>query len=134
MEEQRNRELVREVYEASFAGDMSVFNGAVREDFEAHVAPALPWGGVYLGRETFIANVLPALAAAVDFSTMRVTSISADGDDVVAVVSGRAAGGDELWIAENWTLRGGKIGRLRVFYYDARPFASSPTAAASQAA
>jgi hypothetical protein len=46
-------------------------------------------------------------------------------------LTARSAGGDELWMAENWTLRDGKIGCLRVFYYDARPIASSLTAAAS---
>ena len=129
--EQRNCELVRKVYEAFLAGDDSVFKGAVREDFEAHIAPAVPWGGDHRGPDAFLANVVPKLAAALDFVSMCVTSISADGDDVIALVTGRSVGGDELWLAEDWTLCDGKIRRLRVFYYDARPFESSPTAAVS---
>ena len=129
-EQDRNRELVRRVYEALFDGDITVFKDATRDDFEAHVTPAVPWGGVHRGAEAILSNVLPQLAAALDFGSLRLTSISADGDDVIALLTARAAGGDELWMAENWTLRDGKIGCLRVFYYDARPIASSLTAAA----
>jgi ketosteroid isomerase-like protein len=131
IQEERNRELVREVYKTAFVGDMTVFNGAVSEDFEAHVAPALPWGGVHRGPEAFLTELLPALAAAVDGASFRVTSISADGDDVVALVSAQSVGGDDLWIAEHWTFHDGKIARLRVFYFDARPVQSVPAAGAS---
>ena len=79
---QRNRDRVRALYEASFSGDASAFSDAMLEDFEAHVPPVLPWGGVQHGPEAFLTNVLPQLAAAVDFASMRLVSISADGDHV----------------------------------------------------
>jgi ketosteroid isomerase-like protein len=128
---QRNRDLVRALYEASFAGDVNSFPDAMLDDFEAYVPPVLPWGGVQHGPEAFLTNVLPQLAAVVDFATMRLVSISADGDRVAALLTARSAGGDELWIAEHWALRNEKLWRLRVFYYDTRPLESPRTAIGS---
>jgi ketosteroid isomerase-like protein len=130
-QEHRNRELVRALYEASFAGDANAFTDAMIEDFEAYVPPVLPWGGVQRGPEVFLTNVLPQLAAAVDFASMRLISISADGDHVAALLTARSAGGDELWIAEHWTLRDDKLWRLRVFYHDTRPLESPRTVTTS---
>ena len=127
-QEQRNRDLVRTVYEATFAGDASAFPRAMHNDCEEYVPPVLPWGGVHRGREAFLTNVLPRLAAAVDFASMRLISISADGDHVAALLTARSAGGDELWIAEHWTLRDDKLWRLRVFYHDTRPLESPQSA------
>src|SRR6478609_8237476 len=125
---QRNRDRVRALYEASFSGDASAFSDAMLEDFEAHVPPVLPWGGVQHGPEAFLTNVLPQLAAAVDFASMRLVSISADGDRVAALLTARSAGGEELWIAEHWALHDAKLWRLRVFYHDTRPLESPRTA------
>ena len=130
IQEQSNRELVREIYAALLSGDNTVFAGAVHEDFEAHVAPAMPWGGVY-DAEAILSDVMPRLATAIDVSSLRLTSISADGDDVVALLTGRSVSGNALWIAEDWTFRDGKIGQLRVFYFDARAVDPSPTVTAS---
>jgi ketosteroid isomerase-like protein len=124
---QRNRDLVRALYEASFAGDVNAFSAAMLEDFEADVPPVLPWGGVQHGPEAFLTNVLPRLAAAIDFTSMRLISISADGDHVAALLTARSAGGVELWIAEHWVVRDDKLWRLRVFYHDTRPLESART-------
>jgi len=129
---QRNRDLVRALYEASFSGDVNAFSDAMLEDFEAHVPPVLPWGGVQHGPEAFLTNVLPQLAAAVDFASMRLVSISADGDHVAALLTARSAGGDELWIAEHWVVRDDKLWRLRVFYHDTRPLEAPRTATAGK--
>jgi ketosteroid isomerase-like protein len=131
IQEQRNRDLVREVYQALLAGDSTVFTDATLSDFEADVTPSVPWGGVHRGSEAILANVLPPLAAAIDFGSLRLVSISADGDNVAALLTARSAGDDEIWLAEYWTLRDGKIGHLRAFYFDARPIVSSLAAAVS---
>jgi ketosteroid isomerase-like protein len=130
-EEDRNRELVRRVYETLFDGDITVFKDSTRGDFEAHVTPAVPWGGVHRGAEAILANVLPPLAAAIDFASLRLVSISADGDNVAALLNAFSIGGDEVWLAEYWTIREGKIANLRAFYFDGRTIVSSPAAAAS---
>jgi len=112
---------VRALYEASFSGDVNAFSDAMLDDFEAHVPPVLPWGGVQHGPQAFLTKVLPQLAGAVDFASMRLVSISADGEHV-------AADGDELWIAEHWVVRDEKLWRLRVFYHDTRPLEAPRTA------
>jgi hypothetical protein len=71
------------------------------------------------------------LAAVIDFASMRLVSISADGDRVAALLSARSAGGDELWIAEHWVVRDDKLWRLRVFYHDTRPLESPRTGVGS---
>jgi ketosteroid isomerase-like protein len=125
---QRNADLVRALYEATFAGDAGAFPDAMLDDFVAYVPPVLPWGGVQRGPSAFLTNVLPRLAAAIDFASMRLISISADGDHVAALLTARSAGGEELWIAEHWALHNAKLWRLRVFYHDTRPLESPRTA------
>ena len=120
-DEQRNKEIVRRVYVASFAGDPNAFTDVMDEDFEESVPPILPWGGVHRGPVAFETKVLPLLAAAVDFRSMRLVSLSADGDRVAALLTARSVSGMELWIAEHWTLRDGKALRLMVFYHDTTP-------------
>ena len=87
----RNRELLRELYLATFAGKVDAFPGAMAGNFEAHVPPSLPWGGVHRGPDAFVNTVLPQLAVAVDVGSMRLDSISADGDRVAALLSARTA-------------------------------------------
>ena len=48
-------------------------------------------------------------------------SLSADGDHVAALLTGRSVGGDELWIAEHWIVRENKLWRMMNFYHDTRP-------------
>jgi hypothetical protein len=114
-----NRDFLRELYLASFA-----------PGFEAHVPPVLPWGGVHRGPDEFVKVVLPQLAAALDFGSMRLESISADGERVAALMSARTALGTEIWIAEHWIVGNGQLQQLRVFYDDTRSIKSvlAPTA------
>jgi ketosteroid isomerase-like protein len=121
VEEQRNKDLVRHVYDASFGGDANAFPAAMHPDFEESVPPILPWGGVHRGAAAFVKDVLPLWAAAVDVASIRLVSLSADGDRVAALLTGRSVGGDELWIAEHWTVREGKLWRMMNFYHDTRP-------------
>ena len=59
--------------------------------------------------EAFANDVLPQLAAAVDFAGMRLISVSADGDHVAALLTTCTLSGEELWIAEHRTLWDGKL-------------------------
>ncbi|MFJ3310671.1 nuclear transport factor 2 family protein [Streptomyces sp. NPDC086549] len=113
--------IVRELYEAAFRGDADAFPAAMHEDFEESVPPALPWGGIHRGPDAFKNQVLPLLSQAVDFSTMRLESLSADGDHVAALLTAKSSKGDDLHISEHWTLRDGKVWRMRVFYHDTAP-------------
>ena len=119
--EQRNKEIIRNVYEASAAGDISALVNVMHENCEELVPPILPWGGIHHGAKVFMTKVLPQVAAALDLSSLRVVSLSADGDWVAALIAGRSALGKDLWIAEHWKLRDGKVLSLIVFYHDTIP-------------
>jgi ketosteroid isomerase-like protein len=120
-QEAHNRALVKQVYEAAFAGDFDAFTNAMDDDFEEYVPSALPWGGTHRGAAKFLNEVMPKLGAAVDFSTMRLVSVAADGDRVAVLTTAQSSAGDELWISEHWTLRDDKLWRMRVFYFDTAP-------------
>ena len=126
-----NRDFLQQLYLASFAGDVDAFPEAMAGDFEAHVPPQLPWGGVHRGPDEFVNVVLPQLAVALDFSSMRLESISADGDRVAALMSARTAVGAGIWIAEHWIVGNGQLRQLRVFYDDTRSIESLPAPTAS---
>ena len=121
IEEQQNKELVLHMYQASFSGDADAFPAAMHDDFEESVPPILPWGGVHRGSAAVIKDVLPLWSAAVDATSIQLVSLSADGDHVAALLTGRSVGGDELWIAEHWTVREGKLWRMMNFYHDTTP-------------
>ena len=123
--EQHNKDFVRNIYEASFAGDANAFPAAMHEDFEESVPPILPWGGVHRGPTAFMTNVLPKVAAAVDFASIKLVSLAADGDHVAALLTAKSARGEDLSIAEHWILRDGKAWRLKVFYHDTIPLTSA---------
>ena len=118
--EQRNKEMVRQIYEASLKGDAEALPNAMHADFEEIVPPILPWGGVHRGPVAF-KKVLPLVAAAMDFSSIKLISLAADGDRVAALLNARAVGEEELWITEQWLLRDGKVLQLMVFYHDTTP-------------
>lgn len=118
--ENRNRQIVRHIYEAS-ATDPNALANAMHEDFVEYVPPILPWGGVHRGFDDFTKKVMPLVAAALDLGSLRLISLSADGDHVAALISARTRSGKELWIAEHWTLRDEKVISLMVFYHDTTP-------------
>jgi ketosteroid isomerase-like protein len=127
----RNRDFLRALYVASFAGDADAFPKAMAHDFEAHVPPLLPWGGVHRGPDEFVNVVLPQLAVAIDFGSMRLESISADGDRAAALLNARTALGTDIWIAEHWVLHDDTLQLLRVFYDDTRSLESLRAPSAS---
>jgi ketosteroid isomerase-like protein len=127
----RNRDFLRALYLASFGGDVDAFPKAMAKDFEAHVPPLLPWGGVHRGPDEFVNVVLPQLAVAIDFGTMRLDSISAAGEHVAALLNARTALGTEIWIAEHWFIRDDELQTLRVFYDDTRSLESHRASIAS---
>ena len=117
--EDRNKALVRHIYEAS-ATDPNALARAMHKDFVEYVPPLLPWGGIHHGFEAFM-KIMPEVVAALDLSSLQLVSLSADGDHVAALIAARSSTGKELWIAEHWMLRDEKVMSLRVFYHDTTP-------------
>jgi hypothetical protein len=73
-------------------------------NFEAHVPPLLPWGGVHRGPEEFTNALPPQLAVEIDFDSNRLENISADGDRVAALLNARTTRGAGIWMAEHWVM------------------------------
>ena len=121
-----NRDFLRATYLASLAGDADAFPKAMAPNFEAEVSPQLPWGGVHRGADEFVNVVLPQLAAAIDFSSMRLVSVSADGDRAAALLNARTTQGADFWLAEHWVIQADKLQRLRVFCFDTRSVGAPP--------
>jgi ketosteroid isomerase-like protein len=125
-----NRDFLRATYLASLAGDADAFPKVMSPGFEADVSPQLPWGGVHRGVDEFVNVVLPQLAAAIDFSSMRLVSVSADGERAAALLNARTTQGADFWLAEHWVIQADKLQRLRVFCFDTQSVgaaASAPT-------
>ena len=125
--EDKNKEIVRHVYQAS-ASDPNALASVMHEDFVEFVPPILPWGGVHRGLDVFKTTVMPLVAAAIDLSSLSLVSLSADGDRVAALILGSSTSGKELWIAEHWTLRDEKVLSIMVFYHDTTLLTPSSTA------
>ncbi|MGU3373968.1 nuclear transport factor 2 family protein [Chryseobacterium sp. M5A1_1a] len=118
--EQENREIIRIIYEAAAKGDINTIVSALHEDFEEMVPPILPWGGIHRGVSDFI-KVLPIVARAIDFPSLRLVNLSANGDRVSALCTGNTTSGKELWVCEHWKLHNGKVTNMMVFYHDTTP-------------
>jgi ketosteroid isomerase-like protein len=89
--EERNKAIVRKIYEESSAGDIDALVNAMHEDFEELVPPMLPWGGVHRGPDVHKTKPIPLLAAALDLSSLRLISLTTHGDRVAALSSARSA-------------------------------------------
>ena len=117
---QRNRDLVRALYEASFAGDANAFSDAMLEDSGPCASRAA------LGRGPAWTRGVPDRRAASVGGGHRLRQ-HAPGQHFGRwrarrrLLTARSAGGDELWLAEHWIVRDEKLWRLRVFYHDTRP-------------
>ena len=123
--EQKNKEIIRQVYEAAASGDVNAVVSAMHEDFEEMVPPILPWGGIHRGIPVYMTKVLPMVAKAIDFPSLQLVSLSADGDRVAALSTGSSTSGKELWVSEHWKLRDGKVISIMVFYHDTTPLISA---------
>ena len=98
-------------------GDITSFADRLAEDFELFVPGYVPWGGHY-GRQEYI-DLLPRVAAILDFTRLTYVSLTAEGEHVVALIKIGVRGTDHsIMISEHWDVAGDKAVRLRVAYFD----------------
>jgi ketosteroid isomerase-like protein len=120
------RALVKSFYDGGARGEITSFADSLAADFELFVPPQLPWGGTF-NRQQYI-DLLPRVAAVLDFARMNYLSLTAEGQHVVALIEIGVQGTDTaIIISEHWDVRDDKAVRLRVAYFD-------PTALLRQAA
>jgi hypothetical protein len=114
----RDREVVRDVYDAYLRKDLPAIFALLDPNAQIHQSELLPWGGTYRGHEE-IRSFFTKLTEHID-SHVDVDQLFEAGDRVVAVgrSSGRArTSGAEFDVAavHIWTLRGGKVSRFEAY-------------------
>ena len=117
---ERARALVDSFYQGGARGHITSFAESLADDFELFVPPQLPWGGTF-GRQQYV-DLLPRVAAALDFADMTYVSMTAEKGHVVALIDIRVQGtADRIMISEHWDVKDGKAVRLLVAYFDPTP-------------
>jgi ketosteroid isomerase-like protein len=111
------RETVKRFYAGGARGEITSFRDSLAEDFELFVPPQLPWGGTF-NKKQYI-ELLPRVAAVLDFGRLSYLSLTAEGTHVVALIKIGVQGTDgSIIISEHWDVRDGKAIRLLVAYFD----------------
>lgn len=111
------REVVKRFYEGGARGEITSFRDNLAEDFELYVPPQLPWGGTF-DKKQYI-ELLPRVAAALDFARLTYLSLTAESMHVVALIKiGVQKTDGSIVISEHWDIRDGKAIRLLVAYFD----------------
>lgn len=120
-----SRELVERFYAAAASGDTETFLGSVADDIVVHEPAFLPYGGVYRGRDGFVA-MLGEAAKMADVGSLVVDHIVAEGQRAFAVLRLRLLDGGEIHVAEESVIRDGLIAELRIFVHDAGTVVPQP--------
>lgn len=115
---ERNRAVVQALYDAGARGDVPALMDHLAEDIVVHEPPFLPYGGRYAGREAFL-GMFGEIGNYLDLSAIALEYLVADGQRVIGVlrIPDRATGEPTL-LAEQSTLRDGKVVEMRIFYFD----------------
>src|SRR5271170_6058758 len=117
-----SKKTVQALYDAAAAGDVERFLGTMHPQFQAKLPGYLPWGGVHNGPDEFKTNVLLGMASTIDLGSLKLQSMFGEGDKVFATATAKALrSGEEFMIGEDWTVKDGKVYRLRLFYFDPTP-------------
>jgi hypothetical protein len=111
-------QVVRAVYDAFARGDISGFFALLAPDIVWYEAAGHPYGGVYVGHEAIMQNVLARIGAEWDHFTAPAEEFIAQGDTVVTLGSYRGtcrATGKALVspFAIVWRVRDGKVRSLQ---------------------
>lgn len=114
---ERARSLVKSFYDGAARGRITDFRDSLAEHFELFVPDYLPWGG-HFDKQGYV-DLLPQVAAALDFTRLTYLSLVAEDLHVVALIEIGVQGTDRtIIISEHWDVADDKAVRLRVAYFD----------------
>ena len=129
-ETERARAIVVSFYDGGARGDITSFKDRLAENFELFVPNYLPWGG-HFGKQEYV-DLLPRVAAVLDFTRLTYESLTAEGNHVVAFINIGVQGTDQsIMISEHWDIAGDQAIRLRVAYFDPKILLDQLAAAAA---
>ena len=113
-----SRMLVKTMYESSLSGNTQVFLNCLDENLVVLEPSFLPYGGRYAGLAGFRA-LFGEVAKYLDLASVKLLSLVADGDVVVAFLSVKTVkDGSELQLAERSLIRNGKVVEMKVMCHD----------------
>jgi uncharacterized protein len=102
-----NLDVVRQWYEAAGKGDFNALHVLMDAQLEYHDAEGLPFGGLYIGRETVLDQMMPTVMQSFEAFRIEPEQFFDAGGEVIS--TGRYRG---KTVATIWSIRNHKITRL----------------------
>jgi uncharacterized protein len=126
-----NGAFMKRAYDTALSGDLPGFLQMLDENIAVYEPSYLPYGGVSRGREAFT-RLFATITTYLSVPTIRVESVVADGDVVVAFLKAKTVDtGEEVDIAERSVIRNGKVAEMRIYYHEGQTlFPRAPRKAA----
>jgi hypothetical protein len=114
-----NKRIVEGMYAAGARGDFQGVMACMDENVEVIEPPYLPYGGTYKGIAAF-QKLLGIISEYADLTKIKVAYSVAENDRVIGILQilDRKTG-KNLQLAEQSTLRNGKVVEMKIFYFDA---------------
>ena len=119
-----SRKVVQNMYDSALAGDNAAFFGSLADNLLVMEPQFLPYGGKHHGVAGFQA-LFGMIAAYLDLASIKLDSLVADGEVVVAFLRATAVkDGSEVQIAERSIVRNGKIVEMKIYFHELGALAS----------
>ena len=112
-----SRRAVAKLYDAGLSGDLKGMVAALHPQLVVYEPSFLPYGGVTNGRDAFV-ELFGTITRYIDFATLKLDSMVAENDVVVAFLSARTYAGETLSIGERSQVADGLIKEMRIFYHE----------------
>jgi predicted SnoaL-like aldol condensation-catalyzing enzyme len=121
-----SRRLVEELYDAAVAADVEGVLFRLDDSVIVHEPDFLPYGGEYHGKQGFV-DLYTKIAKVYDVAKIRVDYLVADGDRVIGVIRMPDLNtGNDVLLAEQSTVRDGKVIDMRIFFHDTQSLIGAP--------
>jgi hypothetical protein len=113
-----SRKIVENMYKSAVTGDIAAFFANFTDELAVIEPSFLPYGGTHRGIAGFQA-LFGEIAKLIDVTSLKIESLMADGEVVMAFLRVKAAkGGDEVQMAERAVVRNGKIIELKIYFHE----------------
>jgi ketosteroid isomerase-like protein len=119
---QTTKAVVERFYAAMGSWDEDDLRAILHDDAELHQPPTLPYGGIYHGAEEMLPLWKDIALHLADPTSFVMERVLVDGDRVTVVASSKGATtGKPMVATEEYTVRDGKVARIRMFWFDTTP-------------